>query len=82
MIKTIKGGAHTCVPFIKNPETTSKWVAEKLFGVFKSNPGISSSSIAYVLLSRFGTATNRRRLYRVKKRVLKMCEGDYINSYA
>ncbi|KAL9422372.1 hypothetical protein AB3S75_034609 [Citrus x aurantiifolia] len=82
MIKTIKGGAHTCVPLIKNPETTSKWVAEKLFGVIKSNPGISSSSIAYVLLSRFGTATNRRRLYKAKKRVLKMCEGDYINSYA
>ncbi|KAH9769958.1 SWIM-type domain-containing protein [Citrus sinensis] len=82
MIKTIKGGAHTCVPLIKNLETTSKWVVEKLFSVIKSNPGISSSSIAYVLLSRFGTATNRRRLYRVKKRVLKMCEGDYINSYA
>ncbi|KAL9429088.1 hypothetical protein AB3S75_030989 [Citrus x aurantiifolia] len=82
MIKTIKGGAHTCVPLIKNPETTSKWVADKLFGAIKSNPGISSSSIAFVLLSRFGTATNRRRLYRAKKRVLKMCEGDYINSYA
>ncbi|KAK9214459.1 hypothetical protein WN944_006451 [Citrus x changshan-huyou] len=82
MIKTIKGGAHTCIPLIKNPETTSKWVTEKLFGVIKSNPGISSSSIASVLLSRFGTATNRRRLYRAKKRVLKMCEGDYINSYA
>ncbi|KAH9681294.1 SWIM-type domain-containing protein [Citrus sinensis] len=82
MIKTIKGGAHTCIPIIKNPETTSKWVAEKLFGAIKSNPGISSSSIASVLLSRFGTATNRRRLYRAKKRVLKMCEGDYINSYA
>ncbi|KAH9753370.1 SWIM-type domain-containing protein [Citrus sinensis] len=82
MIKTIKGGAHTCVPLIKNPETTSKWVAEKLFGVIKSNPEISSSSIASVLLSRFGTATNRRRLYTAKKRVLKMCEGDYINSYA
>ncbi|KAK9196561.1 hypothetical protein WN943_004690 [Citrus x changshan-huyou] len=82
MIKTIKGGAHTCIPLIKNPETTSKWVAEKLFGVIKSNPRISSSSIASVLLNRFGTATNRRRLYRAKKRVLKMCDGDYINSYA
>ncbi|KAH9656287.1 SWIM-type domain-containing protein [Citrus sinensis] len=82
MIKTIKGGAHMCIPLIKNPETTSKWVAKKLFGVIKSNPGISSSFIASVLLNRFGTATNRRRLYRAKKRVLKMCEGDYINSYA
>ncbi|KAK9188109.1 hypothetical protein WN944_019508 [Citrus x changshan-huyou] len=81
-IKTLKGGEHKCKELFKNPEVTSRWIAQKLYGFISFNPDIGCESMSDELRKRFSCSTTKKRLYMAKKRVLKIADSDYTKSYA
>ncbi|KAH9770952.1 SWIM-type domain-containing protein [Citrus sinensis] len=81
-IKTLKCGEHKCKELFKNPEVTSRWIAQKLYGFISFNPNIGCESMSDELRKRFSCSTTKKRLYMAKKRVLKIADSDYTKSYA
>ncbi|KAK9222772.1 hypothetical protein WN944_011209 [Citrus x changshan-huyou] len=51
-IKTLKGGEHKCKELFKNPEVTSRWIAQKLYGFISFNPNIGCESMSDELRKR------------------------------
>lgn len=72
---------HECDGVLKTKEASYTWIASQFESTLKNNPKMPVKSMKDELVSRLGIETNKKKIYRAKKKALDKLNGNYADAY-
>ncbi|KAK0606515.1 hypothetical protein LWI29_038513 [Acer saccharum] len=80
-IRSITGDHVNCRRVMNNNEATTNWVASMTSILIRDNPNVKAKVLQTYIKSTHGVEPSKHKIYRAKRKELKMLKSDHVDCY-
>ncbi|KAK3189310.1 hypothetical protein Dsin_028871 [Dipteronia sinensis] len=80
-IRSITGDHVNCRRMMNNNEATTKWVASVTSLLIRDNPNVKAKVLQTQIKSTYGVEPSKSKIYRAKRKELKMLKSNHVDCY-